>query len=53
VIKKVWEVDPLECPKCGAEMKVISFIDESFIMGPNIRHDKYFFIKLENDGFLM
>ena len=20
-IKKVWEVDPLECPKCGAEMK--------------------------------
>ena len=25
-IKKVWEVDPLECPKCHAEMKVISFI---------------------------
>ena len=27
-IKKVWEVDPLECPKSGLEMKVISFIDE-------------------------
>jgi hypothetical protein len=27
--------------------------DKSFMTGPNIRHDKYFFIKLENDGFLM
>lgn len=25
-IKKVWEVDPLECPKCHVEMKIISFI---------------------------
>jgi len=24
-IKKVWEVDPLSCPKCGSEMKIISF----------------------------
>ena len=28
-IKKVWEVDPLECPKCHAEMKIISFISKS------------------------
>ena len=28
-IKKVWEVDPLECPKCHAEMKIISFITRS------------------------
>jgi hypothetical protein len=25
-IKKIWEVDPLTCPNCGGEMKVISFI---------------------------
>ena len=25
-IKKVWEVDPLVCPKCTGEMKIISFI---------------------------
>jgi len=25
----VWEVDPLECPKCHAEMKIISFITRS------------------------
>jgi hypothetical protein len=30
-IKKVWVVDPLECPKCGSEMKIISFIDERLL----------------------
>jgi len=30
-IKKAWEVDPLECPKCGSEMKIISFIDERLL----------------------
>ena len=28
LIKCVYEVDPLECPKCGAEMKIISFIEK-------------------------
>jgi len=28
-IKKVWAVDPLSCPKCGSEMKTISFINET------------------------
>jgi hypothetical protein len=25
-IKKIWEVDPLSCPRCHTEMKIISFI---------------------------
>jgi len=28
LIRKVYEVDPLRCPDCGGEMKVISFIDK-------------------------
>ena len=28
LIKKVWEVDPMICPKCGKPMKVIALIDE-------------------------
>jgi len=28
LIKKVWEVDPMMCPKCGKPMKVIALIDE-------------------------
>jgi len=27
-IKKIWEADPLHCPKCGGEMKIISFITD-------------------------
>jgi hypothetical protein len=26
VIKHVYEVDPLECPRCGGQMKIVSFI---------------------------
>ena len=28
LIKKIWEVDPLSCPRCGHEMKIISLIYE-------------------------
>ena len=27
LIKRVYEVDPLECPDCGGTMKIISFIE--------------------------
>ena len=27
-IKKVWEVEPLICPKCGKPMRVIALIDD-------------------------
>jgi hypothetical protein len=27
LIKRVYEVDPLECPCCGGQMKIISFIE--------------------------
>ena len=31
-IKKVWEVDPLLCPQCGSEMRIISFITENKVI---------------------
>ena len=37
-IKKVWEVDPLACPKCGGEMKIISFIDEPLLIRRILEH---------------
>ena len=37
-IKKVWEVDPLSCPKCGGEMKIISFISEAAIIRRILEH---------------
>ena len=27
LIKRVYEVDPLECPNCGEQMKIVSFIE--------------------------
>ena len=27
LIKRVYEVDPLSCPRCATEMKVVAFID--------------------------
>ena len=27
LIKRVYEVDPLSCPECGGQMKVVSFIE--------------------------
>jgi hypothetical protein len=38
LIKKVWEVDPLECPRCGREMKMIALTDESEVVEKILRH---------------
>lgn len=37
-IKKIWEVDPLECPKCHGEMKIISFITEKPVIRKILEH---------------
>ena len=37
-IKKVWEIDPLECPRCGAKMKIISFIKEAPVIEKILKH---------------
>jgi hypothetical protein len=28
MIRKVYEVDPMVCPKCGGKMKVVAFITD-------------------------
>ena len=38
LIKKVWEVDPFECPRCGREMKMIALIDDSQVIEKILRH---------------
>jgi hypothetical protein len=37
-IKKIWEADPLLCPKCGGEMKIISFITDSKTIRKILEH---------------
>ncbi|HSN53323.1 MAG TPA: hypothetical protein VLT32_01570 [Candidatus Sulfomarinibacteraceae bacterium] len=38
LIKRICEVDPLLCPSCGTEMKVIAFITEHDVVDAILRH---------------
>ena len=33
LIQKVYEVDPLECPDCGATLRIIALIDDPGLCG--------------------
>jgi hypothetical protein len=38
LIKKVWEVDPMNCPQCGSEMRLIALIDDHEVIEKILRH---------------
>jgi len=43
MIRKVYETDPLLCPRCGGQMRVIAFIEEPKIIDRIIAHLKLTF----------
>ena len=43
MMRKVCEVDPLLCPSCGGQMKIISFIEDPATIDKIIRHLKLSF----------
>jgi hypothetical protein len=38
LMAKIWESDPLTCSDCGAEMKVVSFIEDRRVVERILRH---------------
>ena len=38
LIKKVWEADPLMCPRCAHEMRIVSLIDDRAVIEQILRH---------------
>jgi hypothetical protein len=38
LIRRVYEVDPLVCPRCGAEVRVIGFITETKVIKRMLDH---------------
>ena len=38
LLKKIYEVDPLTCPRCASHMEVIAFIEEADLIGPILQH---------------
>jgi len=37
-IKRIWEIDPLQCPYCGGSMKIIAFITQEKIIRKILEH---------------
>jgi len=44
MIRKVYEVDPMLCPRCGGKMKVVAFITDFAVVDKIIDHLKLSFI---------
>ena len=44
MIRKVYEVDPMVCPKCGGPMKVVAFITDYAAVDRIIDHLKLVFV---------
>jgi hypothetical protein len=44
MIRKVYEVDPLTCPKCGGRMTVVAFLTEHAVVDRIIDHLKLTFV---------
>ena len=38
MIQKIYEVDPLTCPKCRGSMKIITFIEREEIIEKILKH---------------
>jgi len=38
LIKKVWEADPLLCPECSREMRIVALIDDRKVIARILRH---------------
>jgi len=43
MIRKVYEVDPMICARCGGRMKVVAFLAEYAVVDRIIRHLKLTF----------
>jgi hypothetical protein len=44
MIRKVYEVDPLICPRCGGRMRVVAFLTEYAVVDRIIRHLELTFV---------
>ena len=44
MIRKVYEVDPLTCPECGGQMKIIAFLTDLSVVDRIINHLKLSFV---------
>jgi hypothetical protein len=46
LIQKIYEVDPLTCPKCGGVMRILSFIQDRQVIQAILKHLGLWLVKL-------
>ncbi len=44
MIRKVFELDPMVCPRCGGTMKIIAFLTDYAVVDRIINHLKLTFV---------
>ena len=44
MIRKVYEVNPLRCPRCQGEMRIIAFLSDCAVVDKIINHLKLIFV---------
>jgi len=44
MIRKVYDVDPLRCPRCGGRMIVVAFLTEPAVVDRTVRHLELTFV---------
>jgi len=44
MIRKVYEVDPMVCPRCGGQMKVLAFLTDYPVVDKIINHLRLTFV---------
>jgi hypothetical protein len=44
MIRKVYEVDPMICPRCGGRMRVVAFLTDHAVVDRIIRHLELTFV---------
>ena len=49
LIAKVYEIDPLVCPRCGAEMKILAVITDSFEVKKILKHPNWIIFAFHPD----
>jgi len=40
LLRKVWCADPLACPRCAGPIRIISFIENTYVIEKTLRHLK-------------
>ncbi len=45
LIQKIYEVDPLTCPKCQGQMRIISFIQDEEVIQKILKHPGLWLVK--------